>query len=341
MTTYKEAGVDVDAGDEAVDRIRSTVRETFTPGVLADIGAFGSFFELDVGDLERPVLVSSIDGVGTKLKVAARADRYDTVGQDLVNHCVNDIAVCGAEPLYFLDYYGVGALDPDTVASVVDGFSTACTANDCALVGGEIAEMPDVYAEEDFDLVGTIVGVVDKADILQGEDIAPGDVLLGLPSTGIHTNGYTLARTVLFDTYSVDDCPSELGGASIGEALLRVHRSYLDPIQSLTEADLATGLVHVTGGGLPGNLQRVIPDGCEAVVDYDAWERPALFSLIQSVGDVPEADMRRTFNLGVGLVAVVPDAEVDAAVERLEAVGEAPVRIGQVERAGADSGAAE
>lgn len=341
MTTYKEAGVDVDAGDEAVDRIRSTVRETFTPGVLTDIGAFGSFFELDVGDMERPVLVSSIDGVGTKLKVASRAGRYDTVGQDLVNHCVNDIAVCGAEPLYFLDYYGVGSLDPDTVASVVDGFSTACTENDCALVGGEIAEMPDVYAEEDFDLVGTVLGVVDKADILQGEDITPGDVLLGLPSTGIHTNGYTLARTVLFDTYSVEDCPSELDGTSVGEALLRVHRSYLDPIQSLMGGDLATGLVHVTGGGLPGNLQRVIPDGCEAAVDYDAWERPALFSLIQSMGDVPEADMRRTFNLGVGLVAVVPDTEVDAAVERLEAVGEAPVRIGQVERAGEELGAAE
>ncbi|PSQ79946.1 MAG: phosphoribosylformylglycinamidine cyclo-ligase, partial [Bacteroidetes bacterium QS_1_63_11] len=191
MTTYKEVGVDVDAGDEAVDRIRSTVRETFTPGVLADIGAFGSFFELDVGDMEQPVLVSSIDGVGTKLKVAARAGRYDTVGQDLVNHCVNDMAVCGAEPLYFLDYYGVGSLDPDTAVSVVDGFATACTENGCALVGGEIAEMPDVYAEEDFDLVGTVVGVVDKAGILQGEDIAPGDVLLGLPSTGIHTNGYT------------------------------------------------------------------------------------------------------------------------------------------------------
>jgi len=341
MTTYKEAGVDVDAGDEAVDRIRSTVRETFTPGVLADIGAFGSFFELDVGDMEQPVLVSSIDGVGTKLKVAARAGRYDTVGQDLVNHCVNDMAVCGAEPLYFLDYYGVGSLDPDTAASVVDGFATACTENGCALVGGEIAEMPDVYAEEDFDLVGTVVGVVDKADILQGEDIAPGDVLLGLPSTGIHTNGYTLARTVLFDRYSVDDCPSELGGMSIGEALLRVHRSYLDPIQSLTAADLATGLVHVTGGGLPGNLRRVIPDGCEAAVDYNAWERPALFSLIQSMGEVPEADMRRTFNLGIGLVAIVRDAEVDEAVERLEAVGEAPVRIGQVERAGEDSGTAE
>jgi len=341
MTTYREAGVDVDAGDEAVDRIRPAVRETFTPGVMADIGAFGSFFELDVDDLEQPVLVSSIDGVGTKLKVASRAGQYDTMGQDLVNHCVNDIAVCGAEPLYFLDYYGVGSLDPDTAASVVDGFSASCKDNGCALVGGEIAEMPDVYAEEDFDLVGTVVGVVDKADIVTGETIEPDDVLLGLPSTGIHTNGYTLARSVLFDTYSVEDCPSELGGMSIGEALLRVHRSYLTPIQSLTEAGLAKGLAHVTGGGLPGNLQRVIPDGCEAVVDYDAWERPALFSLIQSLGVVPEADMRRTVILGLGLVAVVRAAEVEEAVERLEAVGEMPVRIGQVELEREDSGGNE
>lgn len=341
MTTYKDAGVDVEAGDETVDRIRSTVQDTFTPGVLADIGAFGSFFELDVDDVERPVLVSSIDGVGTKLKVASRAGRYDTVGQDLVNHCVNDIAVCGAEPLYFLDYYGVGDLDPDTAASVVDGFATACKENDCALVGGEIAEMPDVYAEEDFDLVGTVVAVVDKADIVNGENIEPGDVLLGLPSTGIHTNGYTLARTVLFDRYSVEDCPAELGGASIGEALLRVHRSYLDPIQVLTDADLARGLVHVTGGGLPGNLQRVIPEGCEAVVDYDAWERPALFSLIQSMGDVPEADMRRTFNLGMGLVAIVRETEVEEAVEQLQAIGEAPRRIGRVASASNDSEEAE
>lgn len=331
MTTYKETGVDVEAGDETVDRIRSTVRDTFTPGVLADIGAFGSFFELDLDDLDRPVLVSSIDGVGTKLKVASRAERYDTVGQDLVNHCVNDIAVCGAEPLYFLDYYGVGSLDPDTAEAVVDGFATASKENECALVGGEIAEMPDVYDKEDFDLVGTVVGVVDKANIVTGEEVAPGDVLLGLPSTGIHTNGYTLARTVLFNTFDVIDRPPELEGASVGDALLRIHRSYLRPIRSLVEAGLAQGLVHVTGGGLPGNLKRVIPEGCTAVVDYDAWKRPALFSLIQSLGDVPEDDMRQTFNLGIGLVAIVREEEVDAALERLEALDERPIRIGHVE----------
>lgn len=330
MTTYKEAGVDIEAGDEAVDRIRSTVRETFTPGVLTDIGAFGSFFELDLDDIEQPVLVSSIDGVGTKLKVASRAERYDTVGQDLVNHCVNDIAVCGAEPLYFLDYYGVGTLKPETAESIVEGFAIACKENECALVGGEIAEMPDVYGKRDFDLVGTVVGVVDKADVVEGDEVEPGDVLVGVPSTGIHTNGYTLARTVLFETYAVDDCPPELGGATVGEVLLRVHRSYLRPIRALVEAGLVRGLAHVTGGGLPGNLQRVVPEGCEAVVDYDAWERPPIFSLIQSEGDVPEADMRRTFNLGIGLVAIVGEADADRALERLGEKGESPLRIGHV-----------
>lgn len=333
MTTYREAGVDIEAGDETVDRIRDTVRETFTPGVLADIGAFGSFFELYTEGIESPVLVSSIDGVGTKLKVATRAERYDTVGQDLVNHCVNDIAVCGAQPLYFLDYYGVGRLDPEIAESVVGGFATACKENECALVGGEIAEMPDVYGEGDFDLVGTVVGVVDKSEIVNGEGIEPGDVLLGLPSTGIHTNGYTLARTVLFREYQVDDRLPELGGASIGEALLRVHRSYLRPIQTLVQKGLARGLAHVTGGGLPGNLARVIPDGCEAVVEYDAWDRPAIFSLIQSEGEVPEADMRTTFNLGIGLVAIVREQEAARAESRLEELGETPVRIGRVESA--------
>jgi phosphoribosylformylglycinamidine cyclo-ligase len=330
MTTYKDAGVDVEAGDETVDRIRPMVRDTFTPGVMADIGAFGSFFELDLDGIEQPVLVSSIDGVGTKLKVAGRMDRYDTVGQDLVNHCVNDIAVCGAHPLYFLDYVGVGNLDPDVAEQVISGFATACEETGCALVGGEVAEMPDVYGEADFDLVGSIVGVVDKADIVDGSAVSPGDVLLGLPSTGIHTNGYTLARSVLFEEFAVGDCPDALGGESVGEGLLRVHRSYLDPIQALVEEGLAHGIAHITGGGLPGNLARVMPEGCRAAVDYDAWERPALFKMIQRLGEVPEEDMRQTFNLGMGLVAAVPDARASEAEEALADVGESPVRIGRV-----------
>lgn len=330
MTTYKDAGVDVEAGNEAVDRIRPMVRETFTDGVLEDIGAFGSFFELDLGTVDQPVLVSSIDGVGTKVKVAALAKRYDTVGQDLVNHCVNDVAMCGARPLYFLDYVGTGTLDPTVAEEIVHGFATACKENNCALVGGEMAEMPDVYREGDFDLVGTVVGVVDRDDIIKGDGIRPGDVLLGLPSTGIHTNGYTLARTVLFDRYDLADRPDELGGERVDEALLRVHRSYLEAVQALVDEGLAQGLVHVTGGGLPGNLERVIPDGCAASVDYDSWDRPPLFDLIQREGDVPESDMRTTFNLGIGLVAVVRAEDEEAARTALREQDETPVRIGKV-----------
>lgn len=334
MTTYKESGVDVDAGDDAVDRIKPIVQETFTPGVLAGIGSFGSYVELDADAYEQPVLVSSIDGVGTKVKVAVRAGRYDTVGQDLVNHCVNDIAVCGADPLYFLDYYGVGSLQPGVAEEVVRGFATACKETGTALVGGEIAEMPDVYGDENFDLVGCIVGVVEKGEILNGSTTQVGDVLVGLPSTGLHTNGYTLARTVLFDRYDVADTPDALGGETVGEALLRVHRSYLDVIRTARESDATPrGFAHITGGGLPGNLRRILPDGCRAAVDYEAWDRPPLFALIQSEGDVPEEDMRRTFNLGVGLVGTFPEEDVDAVMDAWRGAGEQPVVIGRVESA--------
>lgn len=331
MTTYRDAGVNIEAGDETVRRIGPMVRETFTPGVLADIGAFGSFFELDLSGYERPVLVSSIDGVGTKLKVAVRAGRHDTVGQDLVNHCVNDIAVCGAQPLYFLDYFATGVLEPDVAEKVVSGFVQACKDNGCALVGGETAEMPDIYADGEYDLAGTIVGIVEKSEILDGRRVQPGDALVGLPSNGLHTNGFTLARTVLFETYTVEDTPDVLEGTTLGDELLRVHRSYLDVIQLLLEADAVHALAHVTGGGIPDNTQRVIPDGLDASVDYAAWDRPAIFDLIQAEGNVPEDDMRRTFNLGIGLVAVVPAARVEATMQRLTEAGEAPVVIGRVE----------
>jgi phosphoribosylformylglycinamidine cyclo-ligase len=330
MTTYRDAGVDIDAGEETVRRIKPLVRRTFTPGVLADIGAFGGFFEPDLSGYEHPVLVSSVDGVGTKLKVAFRMHRHDTVGQDLVNHCVNDIAVCGAVPLYFLDYFSTGTLDPDVAEQVVRGFTHACRENGCALIGGETAEMPDLYAPGEYDLAGTVVGLVEKRKILDGSRVVAGDVLIGLPSTGLHTNGYSLARKVLFARFDVDDTPDALGGETVGEALLRVHRSYLKPIQALQAADAAHAFVHVTGGGIPGNTARVIPDGLRYEVAYDAWERPALFRLIQQTGTVPEADMRRTFNLGVGLIAVVPEARIGEAVETLEALGEAPLRIGRV-----------
>ncbi len=334
MTTYRDAGVDLEAGDETVRRIKPLVRETFTAGVLTDIGAFGAFFELDLSRYERPVLVSSVDGVGTKLKVAFRTGRHDTVGQDLVNHCVNDVAVCGAQPLYFLDYFSTGKLDPAVAEDVVRGFAIACKENGCALIGGETAEMPDLYSEGEYDLAGTIVGIVEKNAIIHGREIEPGDVLIGLPSTGLHTNGYSLARKVLFTHLNPEERPEELAGRSVGDVLMEVHRSYLGAVRTLADADLVHGLVHVTGGGIPGNTARVIPNGMTFDVDYAAWERPAIFELIQRLGAVPEDDMRRTFNLGIGLVAIVPrDAAAQAEVV-LRTVGETPFRIGEVRARG-------
>jgi phosphoribosylformylglycinamidine cyclo-ligase len=337
MTTYKDAGVDIDAGEETVRRIKPLVRKTFTPGVMADIGAFGGFFELDTSAFKRPVLVSSVDGVGTKLLVATRAGRYDTVGQDLVNHCVNDIAVCGAKPLFFLDYYATGKLDPTHAEALIGGFAKACQENAAALIGGETAEMPDLYRGDEFDVSGTIVGVVERDKVIDGSRVQAGDILIGLPSTGLHTNGYSLARKVLFEHFDINDSPEALGGATIGETLLAVHRSYLKPIQALIEKDLATGFVHVTGGGIPGNTQRIVRGELTFDVDYQAWKRPAIFDLIKEKGSVPEEDMRRTFNLGIGLIALTPDGQRDAAIETLRALGEEPVVIGRVRQSGTKS----
>lgn len=322
--------MDIDAGEETVRRIKPMVRKTFTPGVLADIGAFGAFFRPDFSGMKEPVLVSSVDGVGTKLKVAFQTGRHDTVGQDLVNHCTNDIAVCGARPLFFLDYFSTGKLDPSVAAEVISGFAAACEENGVALIGGETAEMPDLYQEGEYDLAGTIVGVVDRSEILDGSRVESGDVLIGLPSTGLHTNGYSLARKVLFSRFSVSDAPPALGGKSVGEVLLTVHRSYLGAIQVLTSRDLAHAFVHVTGGGIPGNTERVMPDGRSFEVDYEAWDRPAIFRMIQEEGGVPEEDMRRTFNLGIGLVAVIPADRESDVIAILEREGERPVRMGRV-----------
>ncbi len=231
MITYKDSGVDIEAGEEMVRRIKPLVRTTFTSGVLADIGSFGAFFKPDFKRFDDPVLVSSVDGVGTKLKVAFMMNRHDTVGQDLVNHCVNDIAVCGALPMFFMDYFATGALATEVAYDVIKGFSVACKENKCALIGGETAEMPDMYKTGEYDLAGTIVGMVDRSAIIDGRQIVAGDVLIGLPSTGLHTNGYSLARKVLFSTYAIGDTPRELDGKSVGESLLAIHRSYLDIIQ--------------------------------------------------------------------------------------------------------------
>lgn len=332
-TTYKDAGVDISAGEETVRRIKPLVKKTFTPGVISGIGAFGAFYQPDFSGYQTPVLVSSVDGVGTKLKVAVLAGRHDTIGADLVNHCVNDIAVCGARPLFFLDYFATGRLDPDVAEAVVSGFADACEQNGCALIGGETAEMPGLYDPSDYDVSGTIVGVVERERILDGSRVQPGDVLIGLGSTGLHTNGYSLARKVLFQHYALGDTPDELGGQTVGDALLAVHRSYLLAVMALTERELATGFVHVTGGGIPGNTPRAL-GGHGFEIDYDAWERPGLFRLIQQLGDVPESDMRATFNLGIGLIAVVPAARADEAEAVWRDQGETPVRIGAVTPAG-------
>jgi phosphoribosylformylglycinamidine cyclo-ligase len=328
-TTYAQAGVNIEAGDAFVHDIKKAVRSTFTRGVLRDIGAFGAFYDARFRGYRSPVLVSSVDGVGTKLLVARMANKHDTVGQDLVNHCVNDILVCGALPLFFLDYYATGKLDLDSAAQVIRGFAKACRENGCALVGGETAEMPGLYHGKDYDLAGMIVGVVERKKMLDGSRVRKKDVLIGLPSTGLHTNGFSLARAVLFQRFDIDTVLPELG-TTMGEALLAVHRSYLNPVKPLLAHDLLHAMSHITGGGIVGNTKRVMPRGRTPKIDWRAWERPLLYGLIQRSGDVPEEDMRRTFNLGVGLILVVSPKEADRVIRSLLRRGERPMVIGEV-----------
>jgi phosphoribosylformylglycinamidine cyclo-ligase len=327
--TYKEAGVDIEAGEQMVDAIKEDVKSTHTENVLANIGGFGGLFRANFSDLKDPVLVSSVDGVGTKLIVAFKAERYDTVGQDLVNHCTNDIAVCGAQPLFFLDYFSTGKLSPEVGRDVVKGFAKACRENGIALVGGETAEMPDIYSEGEFDLAGTIVGVVDKDQIIDGSKVSKGDVLLGFASNGLHTNGYSLARKVLFSEYEVNDHIDELNG-TVADEMLRVHKSYLPLINQLKTNDGIHAFSHITGGGIIGNTKRVVPEGSSIEVDWEAWDRPAVFKLIQEIGNVPEEDMRRTFNLGIGLIAIVAKDQVDAVTEAAKEMGETAIPMGSI-----------
>jgi phosphoribosylformylglycinamidine cyclo-ligase len=327
--TYEHAGVSIAQGDKFVGQIKKSVRSTYTGGVIGDIGAFGGFYDGRFPRMKRPVLVSSVDGVGTKLLVAQMMKKHDTVGQDLVNHCVNDILVCGATPLFFLDYYSTGKLHLEIATDVIKGFAKACRENGCALIGGETAEMPGLYGGEEYDLAGTIVGVVDRSRIVDGKRIKRGDVMIGLPSTGLHTNGYSLARAALLSRYRVDEHREELG-TTVGEALLAVHRSYLKVVVALRERFDVRGLSHITGGGLVGNTMRVVPEGMTMDVHWDAWKRPAIFRLIQDAGEVPEADMRRTFNLGIGLVAILPAGQADAAMTFLRRKKERAVVIGRI-----------
>lgn len=328
-TTYAQAGVSISEGDRFVKEIRSLVRSTYRKGVLGDIGSFGAFFDGTFKGMKSPVLVSSVDGVGTKLLVAQMMNKHDTVGEDLVNHCVNDILVCGARPLFFLDYFAAGKLRVDVATAVISGFSRACRENGCALIGGETAEMPGMYGENHYDLSGTVVGVVERRRILDGKKVRKGDVLIGLPSTGLHTNGFSLARAVLLKAFSVDRYIDELG-TTIGEALLAVHRSYLRVVLPLLEGPDIHGLSHITGGGIVGNTMRVVPRGRRLDIDWEAWQRPPIFRLIKQLGEVPEADMRKTFNLGIGLVMIVPKRTVDTILVMLKKRKETGIVMGEV-----------
>ncbi|GAA5523296.1 phosphoribosylformylglycinamidine cyclo-ligase [Aliifodinibius salicampi] len=327
--TYKDAGVDIEAGEEMVESIKGMVKETHSNAVLSNIGGFGGFFRPDLQDYEDPVFVSSVDGVGTKLIVAFKTEKYHTVGQDLVNHCINDIAVCGADPLFFLDYFSTGKLKQEVGYQVVKGFSVACKENGVALIGGETAEMPDIYSEGEFDLAGTIVGMVDREKIIDGKQIESGNVLLGFPSTGLHTNGYSLARKVLFSEYDVSNHVDELG-ATVGEAMLAVHKSYLPVIRSLRNENGVNGFSHITGGGIMGNTKRIVPDKLTIQLDWKGWERPPIFKLIKDLGNVPEDDMRATFNLGIGLIAVVDEKSVEKVKEIASEMDEEVIEIGKI-----------
>ena len=329
-TSYKAAGVDIDAGNETVRRIKSIARGTFTPGVLSEIGSFGGVFSLG-GGWADPVLVSSADGVGTKLKVAFMAGVHDTVGRDLVNHCVNDILVQGATPLFFLDYLATGRLSPDVAEQIVTGLAAACRENGCALLGGETAEMPGFYADGEYDVAGFIVGAVDRAKLIDGKGLMPGDVLLGLPSVGLHTNGYSLARHIAFSRLglAIDSHVPELG-ETVGEALLRPHKSYLRAMQPLLAAGLVKGIAHITGGGLTDNLPRILPEGTAAELRLGAWPVLPLFEWLGRAGDVAHDDQYRAFNMGLGLVVAVSELEVAAAVRLLQQAGEPVHHVGRI-----------
>ncbi|WP_437937369.1 phosphoribosylformylglycinamidine cyclo-ligase [Sorangium sp. So ce341] len=330
--TYREAGVDIDAGDALVERIKRLAKPTRTPEVLADVGGFAGLCALPSG-LSEPVLVSGTDGVGTKLKVAFATGVHHTVGIDLVAMCVNDVLTVGARPLFFLDYFATGKLDVDVGEAVVRGIADGCKQAGCALIGGETAELPGMYADGEYDLAGFAVGVVERSRILDGKRIAPGDAVLAVASSGLHSNGYSLARRVLEKEMGLrmSDRVDELG-ATVGEALLTPTRIYARAITALLAAcgDAVRGLSHITGGGLPGNLPRVLPDGLGAQLDLGSYQRPAIFQLLQRGGPVDEAEMRRTFNLGVGLVAVVDKAAADKAIDALAASGERAWVLGEI-----------
>ena len=329
---YKNAGVDIDLATDLLKDVKPLLAATRRPEMLAPVGGFGGLFQIDLSKYKEPVMVSSIDGVGTKLMVAMMMEKYDTVGYDIVNHCINDIAVQGAEPVYFMDYIGIGKLRSPLYEQVLAGIANACKAANCAVLGGETAEMPGMYGN-DFDLVGVITGIIEKSKIITGEKIAPGHVAIGINSNGLHTNGFSLARKILFDKagYTVNDKPAELNGESVGEALLKPHICYYPAIRAALDAGIALdGIAHITGGGLYDNVPRILPEGVGVVFDVKDMPVPPIFKLMVEKGEVGHEEAYRVFNMGVGMVWFVPEADADKAVDLINAKGFKACRVGEV-----------
>ena len=329
--TYAESGVDVKAGEEAVDRIKELAASTFNKQVLTGLGSFGGFFQPDLSGIKEPVLISSTDSVGTKLKVAFMSGQHETVGQCLVNHCINDILVHAAKALFFLDYIGVGKLKQETIVSVISGITKACKESKVALIGGEMAELPDFYQPGEYDLVGMVVGMVDKNKIVNGSTIKKGDICLGLPSTGLHTNGYSLARKVAFEIggLKIDSYVEELG-QPISEALLAIHRCYANVIHPLLGKYDIHGMAHITGGGIPGNLKRILPKEFSAKIEKSTWDTPRLFTYLQEIGDIDETDIYSAFNMGIGYIIVCDPKTASSIITDLQQQNESVYQIGEI-----------
>lgn len=330
--SYADAGVSIDTANEAVKKIGEYAKSTFNARTLTNIGSFGGMFDAKFPEMSDPILVSSADGVGTKLKLAFETNVHNTIGQDLVNHCVGDILVQGATPLFFLDYFATGKLSADVTASVVEGLAIACKQNGCVLLGGETAEMPGFYADGEYDLAGFIVGIVDKSKVITGENIKSGDVVLGLPSVGLHTNGYSLARKLFFEIggFSVDDTPEELNGETVGNTLLAPHKSYLPVLKDLLDKNVIKGLAHITGGGLLENIPRILPENVAVEIKRGTWNELPVFGVMQQLGNVEDKEMFRTFNMGIGMTIVCSENDKEQIISHIESLGEESFEIGKV-----------
>ncbi len=330
--SYSDAGVSIDTANEAVKKISQYAKSTFNSRTLTNIGSFGGMFDAKFPEMSDPILVSSADGVGTKLKIAFETGIHNTIGQDLVNHCVGDILVQGAKPLFFLDYFATGKLLSDITASVVEGLSIACKQNGCVLLGGETAEMPGFYADGEYDLAGFIVGIVDKSKVITGGNIKFGDIVLGLPSVGLHTNGYSLARKLFFEIggFSVDDKPEELNGETVGNILLKPHKSYLPVLKDLLDKNIIKGLAHITGGGLLENIPRILPENVSVEIKRGTWNELPVFGLMQKLGNVEDKEMFRTFNMGIGMTIVCSENDKDQIISHVKSLGEKCFEIGKI-----------